>query len=56
LTDEGALSTATARAFLRERGLAEFKLPDTVHVVSELPRTKVGKTDRAALRAQHAND
>jgi 2,3-dihydroxybenzoate-AMP ligase len=46
------LTTANARAFLRRRGLAEFKLPDAVHVVTELPRTKVGKTDRAALRAR----
>jgi non-ribosomal peptide synthetase component E (peptide arylation enzyme) len=30
--------------------LAEFKLPDAVHVLTELPLTKVGKTDRAALR------
>ena len=52
---EGATLTAPqARAHLRERGLAEFKLPDVVHVVAELPRTKVGKTDRAALRARHA--
>lgn len=52
---EGATLTAPeARAHLRERGLAEFKLPDVVHVVSELPRTKVGKTDRVALRARPA--
>ena len=49
---ELGLSTAEARAFLRARGLADFKLPDVVHVISELPRTKVGKTDRAALRAE----
>lgn len=44
------LTTARARAFLRGRGLAEFKLPDAVHVLTELPLTKIGKTDRAALR------
>jgi 2,3-dihydroxybenzoate-AMP ligase len=44
------LSLSDVRAFLRARGLAEFKLPDAVHVVTELPRTKVGKTDREALR------
>lgn len=56
LTDAAQpLSTAHGRAFLRGRGLAEFKLPDAVHVVTELPRTKVGKTDRAALRASHVS-
>lgn len=48
----GSFSTAAARAFLRQRGLAEFKLPDAVHVLAELPRTRVGKTDRVALRAR----
>jgi 2,3-dihydroxybenzoate-AMP ligase len=46
------LSNADVRRFLRERGLAEFKLPDVLHTVEELPRTKVGKTDKAALREQ----
>jgi 2,3-dihydroxybenzoate-AMP ligase len=44
-------STADARSFLRARGLSEFKLPDGVHVIEELPRTKIGKTDKQALRA-----
>lgn len=51
LRPDGSLTAAVARAFLRQRGLADFKLPDAVHVVAELPRTKVGKTDRAALRS-----
>ncbi len=46
------LSTAEARRFLRERGLAEFKFPDVVHVLSEMPRTHVGKTDKKSLRAR----
>jgi 2,3-dihydroxybenzoate-AMP ligase len=51
---DARLTLAEARSFLRARGLAEFKLPDAVHIVPELPRTQVGKTDRAALRnAQH---
>jgi non-ribosomal peptide synthetase component E (peptide arylation enzyme) len=33
-----------------ERGLAEFKLPDVVQIVDDLPRTMVGKTDKGALR------
>ncbi len=47
-----ALSCADVRRFLRERGLAEFKLPDVIHTVDDLPRTKVGKTDKPALREQ----
>jgi 2,3-dihydroxybenzoate-AMP ligase len=46
----GSLGLAEARRFLRQCGLAEFKLPDALHVVPELPRTNVGKTDRRALR------
>jgi 2,3-dihydroxybenzoate-AMP ligase len=46
-----APSLAELRRFLRERGLAEFKLPDAVHVIERLPRTKLGKTDKQALRA-----
>lgn len=45
-----SMGLAEARRFLRERGLADFKLPDALHVLDELPRTKVGKTDRRALR------
>lgn len=51
LQGDADLALRELRAFLRARGLAEFKLPDAVHVVPELPRTKVGKTDRAALRS-----
>jgi 2,3-dihydroxybenzoate-AMP ligase len=46
-------SLAELRAFLRGRGLAEFKLPDAVHVLAELPRTEVGKTDRNTLRKRY---
>lgn len=43
-------ATAELRGFLRARGLAAFKLPDAVQVITELPRTKIGKTDKQALR------
>ncbi|MFE7659496.1 (2,3-dihydroxybenzoyl)adenylate synthase [Streptomyces celluloflavus] len=36
-------------AFLRDRGLAAYKLPDRLEVVPDLPRTGVGKTDKQAL-------
>jgi fatty-acyl-CoA synthase len=41
------------RAFLRER-VARWWLPDVVEVVGELPKTGVGKYDKRALRAAHA--
>jgi len=46
-----SLTGAEARGFLRSRGLADFKLPDALHVRAQLPRTKVGKLDRARLRS-----
>ncbi|MCG8915754.1 AMP-binding protein [Actinokineospora sp. PR83] len=36
-------------AALRARGLADFKLPDQVEVVDELPLTPLGKVDKKAL-------
>ncbi|ROZ99335.1 (2,3-dihydroxybenzoyl)adenylate synthase [Gordonia sp. OPL2] len=38
------------RAFLTDRGLASFKLPDTLVTVPGLPVTAVGKIDKTALR------
>jgi 2,3-dihydroxybenzoate-AMP ligase len=44
------LTMPELRGFLRQRGLADFKLPDAVHLVDDLPRTMVGKTDKTALK------
>jgi 2,3-dihydroxybenzoate-AMP ligase len=41
-------------AFLRERGIARFKVPDRVEVIEVLPRTAVGKVDKRALRRRIA--
>ena len=38
------------RRFVRERGVAAYKVPDTVEVVDAFPVTGVGKTSRRALR------
>ncbi|MGO3328571.1 (2,3-dihydroxybenzoyl)adenylate synthase [Gordonia sp. (in: high G+C Gram-positive bacteria)] len=38
------------RAFARGRGLAEWKLPDSVVVVEDFPETGVGKVSRRRLR------
>jgi non-ribosomal peptide synthetase component E (peptide arylation enzyme) len=35
---------------LQEVGLAKFKWPERIEVVAELPVTRVGKLDKAALR------
>jgi 2,3-dihydroxybenzoate-AMP ligase len=44
--------TASAiRRFLRERGVAAFKVPDRVDVVAAFPQTGVGKVSRRELRA-----
>ena len=42
---------AQLRAFVASR-LASYKTPAAVHVAADLPRTHLGKVDRAALRAR----
>lgn len=42
------------RRFVRERGVAAFKVPDLVVVVEEFPVTGVGKTSKRELRAAPA--
>lgn len=39
------------RKFLREQGIADFKLPDRFHFLDSLPLTAVGKTDKQILRS-----
>lgn len=39
------------RAFVRERGVAPFKVPDIVRIVTVLPKTTLGKIDKKVLRA-----
>ncbi|MDC3954006.1 (2,3-dihydroxybenzoyl)adenylate synthase [Polyangium jinanense] len=36
--------------FLRERGLAAYKIPDRIELTGDLPKTNVGKVDKQALR------
>ncbi|MGH7704743.1 MAG: long-chain-fatty-acid--CoA ligase [Candidatus Dormibacteria bacterium] len=38
------------RAFLAEEGWASWQLPDRVEIVSDLPKTSVGKFDKKVLR------
>ncbi|MGH3655581.1 MAG: (2,3-dihydroxybenzoyl)adenylate synthase [Micromonosporaceae bacterium] len=43
------------RVFLRERGLADFKLPDRLEVVDALPQTGVGKIDKRTVASTVAS-
>ncbi|MFI7445160.1 (2,3-dihydroxybenzoyl)adenylate synthase [Nonomuraea indica] len=50
-----AAEAPTQRAisdFMRERGVAAYKVPDRVEVVQALPLTPVGKIDKARLRVR----
>jgi 2,3-dihydroxybenzoate-AMP ligase len=38
------------RQFLRESGLADYKLPDQIEIVDSLPYTSLGKVNKRALR------
>jgi 2,3-dihydroxybenzoate-AMP ligase len=45
-----SLSVEELRASLTEWGVAKFKLPERLKVLTELPLTPVGKVDRTALK------
>ncbi len=45
-----APAPAELKAFLRERGLAAYKIPDRVEFLESFPRTGVGKVSKKALR------
>jgi 2,3-dihydroxybenzoate-AMP ligase len=47
----GVPTLAEVRGHLRRCGLADYKLPDLVVAAETLPRTNVGKVNKAALRA-----
>src|ERR1017187_5480089 len=49
--DAGPVDLATVTEFLREKGVAEFKIPLEMVLVEKLPRTAAGKINRRALEA-----
>lgn len=51
LTEGEALRARDLKAFVRTRGIAEFKVPDQIVFTTEFATTAVGKTSRKALRA-----
>ncbi|MFE9467601.1 (2,3-dihydroxybenzoyl)adenylate synthase [Streptomyces virginiae] len=48
---ETAPTLQELRAFMLERGVASFKLPDRVESATDLPLTAIGKIDKRSLRA-----
>ncbi|MFD6972020.1 (2,3-dihydroxybenzoyl)adenylate synthase [Streptomyces sp. NPDC059949] len=49
-----ALRPAAVKKFVRERGLAAYKVPDRVEFVSAFPKTGVGKVSKRDLRTAAA--
>jgi 2,3-dihydroxybenzoate-AMP ligase len=54
IADGAAPKLPQLRKLLRERGLADYKLPDRVVVVDTFPLTGLGKVDKKTLAAQLA--
>lgn len=50
--DPAALSALGVRRFLRDRGLAAFKIPDVIEFVREFPSTGVGKISKREQREE----
>jgi len=51
--DDHELSPTVLRAFLRERGLAGYKIPDQFRFLNELPKTGVRKIDKQRLKGAY---
>jgi 2,3-dihydroxybenzoate-AMP ligase len=49
---DSAVSLAQLRGALRARGIADYKLPDRLEIVSQLPVTGLGKVDKKRLAEQ----
>ncbi|MEV4420987.1 AMP-binding protein [Patulibacter sp. NPDC049589] len=52
LRDGAEVRGVELRRFVRERGLADYKVPDRVELVDAFPRTNVGKVSKKDLRAE----
>jgi 2,3-dihydroxybenzoate-AMP ligase len=48
------ISLAQLRRALQEQGIADYKLPDRLEIVSQLPVTGLGKVDKKSLASQLA--
>ena len=47
---ETSLALSAMREFLAARGVAQFKWPERIEIVAELPLTNVGKIKKSELR------
>jgi long-chain acyl-CoA synthetase len=50
----GSATQDGLRAYAR-KSLAAFKVPDTIHVLSEIPKTPTGKVQRSRMPAHLAH-
>ncbi|UYA58811.1 2,3-dihydroxybenzoate-AMP ligase (siderophore biosynthesis) [Pectobacterium sp. F1-1] len=50
VVSDPTLKAITLRKYLRNQGIAEFKLPDRFEMIDTLPVTPVGKIDKKSLR------
>ncbi|VWC48422.1 enterobactin synthase subunit E [Burkholderia aenigmatica] len=50
-----APSAADLVRFVREQGVATYKVPDRIEFVDAFPKTPVGKIDKRALRQRIAD-
>lgn len=50
VSNGSSLTPVLIRKFLRQQGVADFKLPDQVRLLPALPLTPVGKVDKVRLR------
>jgi 2,3-dihydroxybenzoate-AMP ligase len=55
LRDGDAITLSAMREFLAARGVAQFKWPERVEIVAELPLTNVGKIRKSELRRDIAD-
>ncbi|EDX86432.1 2,3-dihydroxybenzoate-AMP ligase [Synechococcus sp. PCC 7335] len=49
---DNSIEIDQVKAFLRDRGLAHYKIPDQLEWLAALPKTGAGKVDKKALRAR----
>ena len=54
VVDPDTVTFAELRAFLAQRGVPGWQLPERWTVVAEVPKTSVGKFDKKMLRHRHA--
>ncbi|TVX94698.1 (2,3-dihydroxybenzoyl)adenylate synthase [Paenibacillus agilis] len=55
IAHDQAVTSNELKAFLRQRGLAAYKIPDRVEFMDEFPQTGVGKVSKKSLREFIAN-